>query len=321
MTIPTRLLSFISRWFDPATVHRTFEPLIADWQREWIDAPRSRRWLVQIKGIVACCIAAAVSTPAIIHTRAPKSLTWQIARRIAIGTALGTMVFALPFTTFNFAQGSTRLLLLVVALPQALTLVFPFALLSAVDAIRRFDGIEAHTARATVAKLSVLGVLFVFCFHGWVVPAANQVYREVASSGRFSPAPGIRELTNQQLIARLAVPASEQPGTYQYQVAMTDSIRRELNNRATLALLPVLLVWRRWRVLDLPRGRWFSPWHPAIASIATLALFILLRGFLDRQVERAWQLPVGSGPWITLLVIALLGTMRVTLSGRSQVRA
>ena len=48
MRLTTRALAFASRWFDEATVHRTFEPLIADWQREWYiensDANILLRW-------------------------------------------------------------------------------------------------------------------------------------------------------------------------------------------------------------------------------------------------------------------------------------
>jgi hypothetical protein len=53
MAITTRALAFASRWFDEATVRRTFEPLIADWQREWQDASPSRRARVSLRGLAA----------------------------------------------------------------------------------------------------------------------------------------------------------------------------------------------------------------------------------------------------------------------------
>ena len=46
MAITNRALAFVSRWFDEGTVRRVFEPLIADWQRQWLDAPSSRRGLI-----------------------------------------------------------------------------------------------------------------------------------------------------------------------------------------------------------------------------------------------------------------------------------
>jgi hypothetical protein len=42
MPLTHRALEFASRWFDESTVRSTFEPLTADWQREWQDAPPSR---------------------------------------------------------------------------------------------------------------------------------------------------------------------------------------------------------------------------------------------------------------------------------------
>ena len=57
MALTTRALAFVSRWFDEATVRRTFEPLIADWQREWQDAPPARRRWVSLRGLWRLCPA------------------------------------------------------------------------------------------------------------------------------------------------------------------------------------------------------------------------------------------------------------------------
>ena len=61
MALTSRALAFASRWFDAATVQRTFEPLIADWQREWQDARRSRRARVSMRGLAAFIFAVIVS--------------------------------------------------------------------------------------------------------------------------------------------------------------------------------------------------------------------------------------------------------------------
>lgn len=327
----SRALAFASRWFDPAIVHRTFEPLVADWQREWSDAPRSRRWVVTVKGRTAFCVAAALSTPATLRTRAPRPLTHQIARRVAIGAGIGTVLLMLPFAG-NFAPLWHGGLVALVVVPQALTLVFPFALVSGVDAIRRFDGLEAHAARSTVSKLAVFGVVFVFFCHGWVMPAANQVYRELAleasirSQGdaraiehfertRPQPAPGVREMSNSELVATLARARASEPSTYPF--AMARSAQREINNRAALAILPVLLLWRRWRALDLPGGRWFSARHSAVAAVAMIVAFGALSP-LGQSVEQAWGMPAGAGPWLTLLVLATIGSVRVWLVERTR---
>ncbi|HYE89246.1 MAG TPA: hypothetical protein VEA16_23000, partial [Vicinamibacterales bacterium] len=61
-------LAFASRWFDPATVQRTFEPLIADWQQEWHAAPAAKRPWIRCRGLRAFVIATLVSSPRILAT-------------------------------------------------------------------------------------------------------------------------------------------------------------------------------------------------------------------------------------------------------------
>ena len=309
MAITSRALAFASRWFDPATVSRVFEPLVADWQREWIDAPRGRRSVVHMKGFLSFCVAIVVSTPLLVRTRAPKPLTDQVARRIAITTGLGTAVLTLPLVR-EIEPWEQRLLILFV-IPQAMTFAFPFAMVSAVDAIRNFAGVGPYVARGTAAKLAAGAVLFMFFMQGWVVPAANQAWREGTFHPPAEPARGLRELSTLELLASTELATSYEPGTNEFQKA--NNIRRELNNRAALSVLPVLLLWRRWRALDLPKGRWFSAQPAAIGTIAVIFAFLALR-FSPRIVEMRWHLPVGSSIWLTLGLLTLLGVIRVKLT-------
>jgi hypothetical protein len=323
----SRALAFASRWFPPATVSTVFEPLIADWQREWRDAPRAQRLAIQFKGVFAFGLASVVSTPAIARVRAPKSLTDQVARRIAWASFLGTAVFMTPLVG-EIDSTWIRAWLILFAIPGALVLAFPFAMIAAVDTIRAATNVEPHVARATMAKLAALAVVFMVFTHGWVVPAANQLWRETTfqtatagmklAPGQSKPAKGLRELTSYELIASAELATAHEPGTYEY--ARARWVRMEMNNRATLAVLPVFLLWRRWRALDLPNGRWWSARHPILATIAAVAVFISLRGFFN-SVEHAWSLPAGSGAWIELAVLAMIGMMRVWLVERSVARA
>jgi hypothetical protein len=329
-----RALEFASRWLDPATVHRTFEPLVADWQREWMDALPSKRWVVQIKGLAAFCAAAIVSMPVIVRSRAPKTLTDQIARRVTIGAAIGTALLMLPFTT-GFGPLWHRGLMAVVVIPQGLTLAFPFALLAGVDSIRRFNGVSVHAARATVAKLAVFGMAFVFFCHGWVTPAANQVYREAMyeasikaqsnadtvrriARARRLPVPGVREMSNVELLTTIAGREDADAGTHRS--AMATAAQEELNKRGAIAFLPALLVWRRWRALDLPHGRWLSPRHVTVAAVAMAVAFSGLLAY-GQHVERAWHMFAGAGPWLTLLLLGSIGMLRVWVVERSAARA
>lgn len=50
LKIAPRALAFASLWFDDTTVHRVFEPLIADWDRECAEATREKKWLALARG-------------------------------------------------------------------------------------------------------------------------------------------------------------------------------------------------------------------------------------------------------------------------------
>ena len=316
MAITSRALAFASRWFDPQTVARVFDPLVADWQREWIDAPRSRRSIVHVKGLVSFCVAIVVSSPVMLRTRVPKSLTDQVARRIAIATGLGMTVLTLPFVQDIEPWEQTLLILFVI--PQSMTLAFPFAVVSAVDTIRNFAGVEPHVARGTAAKLAVVAVLFTFVMQGWVVPAANQAWRKGTFHPPSEPARAPRELSTFELLASPALATTHEPGTNEFYRAR--SIRHELINRAAFAVLPVVLLWRRWRALDLPAGRWFSPRSPAIGTLAMIFMFIVLQ-FSLRTVEMTSHRPLRFSLWLILGLLSLLGMIRVTWAERSMVRA
>ena len=83
MAITSRALVFAQKWFDAATVQRIFEPLIADWQREWQDASPTRRARVSIRGLAAFMCAVIVSGPSLLRTHAPRSVTNHVAVRMA----------------------------------------------------------------------------------------------------------------------------------------------------------------------------------------------------------------------------------------------
>lgn len=300
MAITSRALAFASRWFDPQTVARVFHPLVADWQREWIEAPRSRRLIVHLKGFLSFCLAIVVSSPVMLRTRAPKSLTDQVARRIAIATGLAA-VFMLPLTGETQRAWVHGYLTLVFLIPGALTLAFPFALVSGVDAIRDCRDVEPHVARAAAAKLALLAFVFMLVANGWVVPPANQVFRDATFHPPSEPARAPQELSTLELLT------SREPAT-----TKANNIRRQINYRAAFAVLPVLVMWRRWRALDLPKGRWFSAQPAAIGTIVMIFAFVALQ-FSPRIVEVRWHLPVGSSYWLTLGLLALIGTVRVKL--------
>jgi hypothetical protein len=291
MAITSRALAFASRWFDPVTVSRVFDPLIADWQREWLDTSPTRRTGVVVRGFAAFLCAVIVSTPSLMRTHAPASVTNRVAIRMSRFIALASLPLIYPF----LAQSGWSVVLLAAVVPQAITVVFPLSMIGAVDAIRRYERLAPHVERALAAKLGFVALLFMLAFHGFVVPAANQAFREGVSLGR--PVPGVRELTTYQLISDPAMAAAHEP--YTGGADRATRIQRELNSRATLALIPLVLLWIRWRAIDAGRGKWWSPLPAPLATTIVVAAF-LVTSFYGFFLERDFDLPAGAGHWLPI---------------------
>jgi len=273
MAITSRALAFATRWFDDATVRRTFEPLVADWQREWQEASPASRARVSLRGLAAFMCAVVVSSPQIARTTAPSSVTNHVARRIARFTFPATALLIMPLVTNIEASwlSGIRVLLIV---PQALVLAFPFAMVGAADAIRGHEVLPPHVERALVTKLAMIAVALMVFFHGWVVPAANQAWRaKMTPAGVSAPARGVRELTTTDLIND---PSRAHAGETTNAGGRAAVIRRELNNRANLALLPAVLLWLRWGMLERPRRRWYSPLPSWLLNPILIGAFLLL---------------------------------------------
>jgi len=313
MEIISRALAFVSRWFDAATVARVFEPLIADWQREWLDASGVHRWRVLLRGWCALVCAVVVSSPRILVVPTPGAVTMRIVSRIASFAVLATLVTVLPFA-FQLELGQRAPLLLLLLAPSSLALVFPFAMIAAVDAIRCDHALPPHVERAAAAKVAFAACLFMLLLMGWGVPAANQAWRTaMAPAGANAPARGVRELTITELFTDPSL-ATANDGTNASGRAAV--IVREINSRLSLVALPVMLLWLRWRLLDLPRRRW-SPLPPSVIAIAAFVAFGMLRGS-DRIIEDVLALRPGAGPWSPLVIIGL--AMVLDTFRRSRVR-
>lgn len=297
----TRLLHFARRWFPSAIVSSVFEPLVADWQRQWNDAtPAQRRW-INVKGVTAFAATAAITSPRL--ALEPGSLQ---ARPLVVAGSFwfaNAAILMLPFVREDVPLWSLWLLL-----PANLTVMLPFAILPAIDAIRR-DGEEPTAAdRRWAFILVVVAVCGVAIGQGWLTPVANQRWREVVWSevnGRpMTPARGTREVTTGELLAGdVIIPALS--GTPRL---------REITNRLMLALLPAVLTWLRWRSLSRVRKRsWpvLKSWLLALG--ATAAFFAVVPAGLT--LERIFVAP-GFGPLLALALFAATARTGIWLRHR-----
>jgi hypothetical protein len=312
MAITSSALAFAARWFDPATVSRVFDPLIADWERELLDTAPSRRVRVGVRGLGAFICAVLVSSPLLLRTHAPSAVTSRVAVRMTRFVALAALFIVAPMAMRLTEDGRYGMLLLAF-LPSAITTVFPLSLIGAADAIRRSEPLAPNIERALALKLAGLSVVFMIVFAGFVVPAANQAFRVVQTEGGAPVIRSVRELTTWQLITDPTMAAPQEP--YTGGADRATRIQRELNNRATLALIPVLLLWIRWRAIDAGRGKWWSPLPAPLTTAVVIAAF-LVTSFYGFFLERDFGLAAGTGHW---LPIAAFSCWALTTSLRRRV--
>ncbi|HJU42781.1 MAG TPA: hypothetical protein VJ691_08195 [Vicinamibacterales bacterium] len=305
----SRLLAFASNWFDEPTVARVFVPLVADWQREWHTARPMRRPLIRFRGVAAFAVATLVSYPRVLATPPPPGITGRVIGRVAIFVSIGALVLSSPFV-IDSTFAPVLPLLLFATIPSGIALSFPFAMLTAVDVIRREPNLKPYVARVIAVRLAAAAVVFMAFGHGWLVPAANQQFRVLATpAGVPAPTPGFRELTTSELLSDSAFPSPA------VRYSRAGAIRIELNNRAVLAVLPAVFVWLRWIAHDVRKRRRYWP-LPAIVMVVIAIVGFFASYWSGALAERAWGLAPGTGLWLPIVVATLIGVTQQWLSSR-----
>lgn len=291
MTLPgTRLLGFARLIVEPDTVTRVLEPLVADAQREWLVADtRWRRVLVRVVcgaalGWSAAHCFALESTPSDVRRRA-----WAT---VFTFTLLGTLVLAMPLAWVPPD-------LMVYWLPSTLMVAVPFAVLPL--AMLLGTNLDRIASRRYLIRFTVVAALLVFVFNGWVTPYANQRFREHAvrraaeEAGNLTeyrpPARGIRELTTTELFFIHLSPMRH--------VASPTKLREELQSRATLPLLPVVLAVMGWSLTRESSAA--GPARLLAWWVFACATFALTRS-LGMTLERSWSVPREAAIWLPLVM-------------------
>lgn len=302
-----KLLEFARLWFSPAVVTTVFEPLMADWLHARVQRPPASRWRTDARWAAAFLSTLALSLPrAVLWTPVAAGTLRRPLARLIVATAVISGAMVLPFLTELRTVAPPRLaFLLLLLMPSIVAIAFPFALFCAVDAIRRTAS-SSPAERITALRFAVAGIVVSALLGGFAMPAANQLFRESVGANRNVPiSRGIRELSTYDLAVHPARVSLAEHFTE------AGAVRRELQTRAMMAVLPAMLVWIRWVFLSARRRPSSTP-----ASGATIAVMAVFFGFyfLGINSERALGLQPGSGSWLPIAMLALAGIGRVLLS-------
>ena len=306
MKITSRALAFASRWFDAATVDRVFEPLVADWQREWRDAAPAKRQWVSARGLTAFALSFAILAPRIISTPVPSRTRWNVATRIVAFCVVSGGLLAIPMVPDIAKRSMEPLsppLLVLFALPAALTIAFPFAMASAVDGIRRNRDLPSQVERAAAVKLAISAFVLMTLASGVLVPAVNTIWRERSTPAgwnvpgpTFSQSSTLALLTHPDRNGRIVARGYTRAG----------EIRRELVGRVVISILPAILIWLRWDGTSRRRRAWYAPLPGVLATAAGIVGFGVFWS-VGAQLELRGIVPWGLGLWSPVVGMISVG--------------
>jgi lipopolysaccharide export LptBFGC system permease protein LptF len=188
MTRPgARLRALAQRICSAAAMDRLIDPAIADLRHECHEADRQGRvwrgrWMLVVGYIAFWKLLVIVGVTCALHERTStddrsvfRTLIFSVASVIAL-----TVLFAWPpIRTFS-RLGSGHMTELVLCLvPQSFAIALPLGLVFGVLLGLR-NRIATARVKGTIAVLGILCTMAAFVVVGWLMPVANQTFREIA---------------------------------------------------------------------------------------------------------------------------------------------
>ncbi|HXI31648.1 MAG TPA: LptF/LptG family permease [Vicinamibacterales bacterium] len=308
-----RLRAIAARLCGAEAVEHVIDPALADFQIESDAAARDgRAWrcrrlrvglsIALVQAVVACAFERLWSAGAAATDDEPVADAAVVTS--IVGTAAALVLFTLPLLT-KLAHVDWRLVVLVV--PSAVPVALPIGLTFGLFVGRGTRG-SARFTRKFVA-IAILASTASFVMLSWIVPEANQMFRERAYS-QFArqtveePAPrrplarGTNELTIGMLRHEMRADALHRPSPA---TAFAYYQRWALPAASVVMALFALAATGRW-----PIGRFGGS---MIALSSCLAYWLVLEGARWRALDGTW--PVAAAAWLpNLLFMATTVTLQ-----------
>jgi len=332
----THLLRIARTWFDEDTVTDVFEPLVADWQREWADARNvspARRGSILLTGLAAFLRTLVICGGRDLMTLPDSTTTARLSVPLLWAIVAGIVLWVGPWLYFANRFSPIPVAPVVVGLMsvERAPVIWALSVLVGVAWLGRTS--LARPGRAAI-QLALIGVLGSFVWAGWLGPLANRELAphaaeahergldDAAAAGRFTLEHTVRltqphsreERVERRLTGMLrhprwlplqslrGVPDAPAPPNYATLMAY------EWHRRLQWPVLTCVLAWLGWVLavrMTPSRGRIALWW--TIASLLTIAL--------DR-LPTDLRLTV-LGVWVPVLVFAAAAALlRFTVSSR-----
>ncbi len=306
-----RLRAFASRLCCAETMERVVDPLIADLQLEYAKAVHTgslwrSRWIriaggVALLKVIALCggRSAFDEGTADEHRAMARTITFSAVAMCA----LVALCEAPYWRTLQLAVQAQQTRMFLYLIPQALPIAFPIGLTIGILFGFRGRVVSARSKRA-VLTMAVAWSAISFAILAWVLPAANQSYREwvFRTYGQITPLlKGTSELTLAEL--------SGQIESYRHTAMAGSSLVRDLtfsyHQRWSLACATAVLALFALGVLGRrPSARWTL----GLAAVGgCFAYYTLL--FLGRSAALGGSVPAFAGAWLPNVVFVLVSIL------------
>lgn len=311
-----RLLHLARAWFDEGTVTRVFEPLIADWQREWADAQTAslaRRGRILISGLSAFLRSLLTCSVSLVAMLPPARVGGGFLIGAIATTAMGATAIMYPEVR-QLVSLEAPLMLLLGALAGFVSwlamVLLPLGALPA-TMLARYAG----ASRADIVRLACLLILAIIVTVGWVGPYGERVRSRAHVELRLPPlvAQGMTEAQARQTLREPRLRSADLqmslPALWQAWVAGATGQRwparvlAELHRRVALVGLAVVMTVAGWRLASRRPRR--PPLTVTLWWLSTAAILLGCWLVAVRASAGGTMVP-GMTSWATLgLAVAL----------------
>jgi hypothetical protein len=323
MNLPgLRLRAVASRLCSTQTIERVIDPLIADLQMEYAQASlQGARWKARSIRLVAClgllkvivlCGGRSLLSPGDEAVDDRRAMIRMVAFS-AVSICGAVTLFVVPFwrTVFSGLQPQQARMFLYL-IPQAIAMAIPIGL--TIGILFGFRGRQPSIqSRRLVLAIAVVLSLMSFANLNWLMPAANQSFRESAAAARGITRGGLPRGANEMTLTELSGEIESYRGVAIGGSQVVRGLKFSYHQRWSLACAVAVLALFAIGVLTRrPSARWTVG---LIAIGALFAYYVLL--FLGRSAALDGAIPAFVGAWFPNVVFALC-SMLLLPDSRSQ---
>lgn len=318
MTPPgAKLRALVARLCCAQTMERVIDPLIADLQMEHAEANHEGhlwkgRWIRLLAGFALLKVIALCGGRSLLSLKKGTMDEHRAMIRMVVVSAV-SMCAVVILLMAPIAIQAKQAQMFLYLLPQALPLAIPMGL--TVGILFGFRGhiLSARSARMVLTMALVWSTMSLAIIV-WLLPAANQSYREWRAESYGVAQGTLRKGANEMTLTELSGQIDSYGGTEMAGSRLVRDLTFSYHQRWSLACATAVLALFAIGVLARrPSARWTV----GLAAIgACFAYYVLL--FLGRSAALRGAIPASAGAWFPNVVFVLLSTLllKIAAAGR-----